>query len=255
MKISRFSLNDDIFYGMLNQSKVTRLISLSNKEIVLESTGETYHINDLIQLPPVNPSEIYGVGDNYPRSREDQSTPIIFKKSADSIVTNHSTVILPVGKEVWPEPEIGIVLKKALTGLNQDNFENYILGYVLVNDVTCITPGLETDTHSDESKNQPGFCPIGSFIQTEFNFSKADIFSEINKTPYRNGNAKLFKWSIVKLLDEVSYKYNTSPGDLVITGCPARLKLEKTFLRDGDIFTSKVEGLGELITAFEKELL
>lgn len=254
MKISRFSLNDEIFYGMLDQNKVTRLVSSSKKEIALGPTGETYHLNDLIQLLPVNPSKIYGVGDNYPRSKDDQTTPVLFKKSADSLVKNYSTVKLPDGKEVWPEPEIGIVIKKALLGLNQENFESYILGYILVNDVTCITPDLENDTHSDESKNQPGFCPVGSFIQTEFNFFAADIFSEINRTPYRNGSAKNFKWSLAKLLDEVSYKYNTSPGDLVITGCPARLNLEKTFLRVGDIFTSKVAGLGELITTFEKEI-
>lgn len=253
MKISRFSLNDEIFYGMLDQNKVMRMKS-SKKEITLEPSGETYHLNDLIQLLPVNPLKIYGVGDNYPRSKEDQSTPVLFKKSPNSIVMNHSKVTLPEGREVWPEPEIGIVIKKELTGLNQNNFEDYILGYILVNDVTCITPDGDTDTHSDESKNQPGFCPVGSFIQTEFNFKEADIFSEINKASYRNGSAKYFKWSIGKLLDELSYKYNTSPGDLVITGCPARLTLSKTFLKAGDVFTSRVEGLGELVTSFEKEL-
>jgi 2-keto-4-pentenoate hydratase/2-oxohepta-3-ene-1,7-dioic acid hydratase in catechol pathway len=253
MKISRFSLNDEIFYGRLDQNKVVRLKSLSNKEIALEPTAETYHLNDLIQLLPVNPSKIYGVGDNYPRSQKDQSTPVLFKKSPESMVMNHSKVVLPEGYKVWPEPEIGIVIKKALTGLNQNNFEDYILGFILVNDVTCISLGIENDTHSNESKNQQGFCPVGSFIQTEFNFYGANIYSEINQIPYRNGSSNRFKWTIAKLLDEISYKHNTSPGDLVITGCPARLKIEKTFLTGGDTFTSRVEGLGEMVTFFKKE--
>lgn len=253
MKISRFSISDEIFYGSIDQDKVTRLRSLSKEEITLELTGDIYHLNDLTQMPPVNPLNIYGVGDNYPRSKDDQSIPVIFKKSPKSIVINHSRVVLPAGKQVWPEPEIGVVIKKELIGLNEKNFEEYILGYVLVNDVTCIAYEADSDTHTDESKNQIGFCPVGSFIQTEFNFQNAEIKSEINKTPYRNGNADFFKWKLSKLLEEVSLKHNLSAGDLIITGCPARLNNTKTFLVQGDVFTARVEGLGELVTHFDKE--
>lgn len=253
MKISRFSINDEIFYGKFDQDKVVRLRSLSKEEIILELTGDIYHLNDLTQMPPVNPLNIYGVGDNYPRSSEDLSIPVIFKKSPKSIVINHSKVMLPAGKQVWPEPEIGVVIKKELTGLDEKNFEQYILGYVLINDVTCIAPGASSDTHTDESKNQSGFCPVGSFIQTEFNFQEADINSEINKTPYRNGSADSFKWKLSRLLLEVSLKHALSAGDLVITGCPARLNSNKTFLTQGDVFTARVEGLGELVTHFDKE--
>jgi 2-keto-4-pentenoate hydratase/2-oxohepta-3-ene-1,7-dioic acid hydratase in catechol pathway len=253
MKISRFSINDEIFYGNIDQNKVTRLRSLAKEEIGLELTGDIYHLNDLTQMSPVNPLNIYGVGDNYPRSNDDQSIPVIFKKSPNSIVSNYSKVMLPTGKQVWPEPEIGVVIKKELIGLNEKNFEEYILGYVLVNDVTCITPGTDSDTHTDESKNQIGFCPVGSFIQTEFNFQEADISSEINKTSYRNGKADSFKWKLHRLLEEVSLKHNISAGDLIITGCPARLNSHKTFLAKGDVFTARVEGLGELVTHFDKE--
>ena len=254
MKISRFSINEEIFYGKFDQDKVIRLKSSSNQEISLVPTDQTYHLNDLTQILPVNPLNIYGIGDNYPRSKEDCSTPVIFKKSPESIVMNHSRVLLPKEKAVWPEPEIAIVIKKELTGLDKKNFEQYILGYILVNDITCVTPEVETDTHSDESKNQKGFCPVGSFIQTDFDFKNADIFSEINQIPYRNGSAQYFKWSVGKLLYELSLKYNLSSGDMVMTGCPARLKCDKTFLGEGDVFTSRVEGLGELVTYFEKDL-
>lgn len=253
MKISRFSINNEIFYGKFDQDKVVRLSSLSKEEITLELTGDIYHFNDLTQMPPVNPLNIYGVGDNYPRSKDDQSVPVIFRKSPKSIVVNQSKVMLPAGKQVWPEPEIGVVIKKELIGLNEKNFEQYILGYILVNDVTCITSEEKTDTHTDESKNQIGFCPVGSFIQTEFNFQDADINSEINAIPYRNGNTESFKWKLSKLLLEVSLKYEMFPGDLVITGCPARLNNNKTFLTQGDVFTARVEGLGELVTLFDKE--
>lgn len=253
MKISRFSINDEIFYGKLDQDKVVRLRSLSKEETILELTDDVYCLKDLTQLPPVNPLNIYGVGDNYPRSIHDQSIPIIFKKSSKSIVMNHSEVVLPAGKQVWPEPEIGIVIKKELTGVTEENYAQYILGYILINDVTCIEPGSVSDTHTDDSKNQVGFCPVGSFIQTDFNFLDSDIFSEINNIPYRNGRVKLFKWNISKLLKEVGQKHKLVSGDLIITGCPARLNPEKTFLDQGHTFTSRVEGLGELVTYFKKE--
>lgn len=253
MKISRFSINDEIFYGKIDQDKVIRLRSLSNEDLNLAPSGETYNLCDLIQLLPINPLNIYGIGDNYPRSPKDQSSPVIFKKSPESMVMNDSKVSLPKNKNAWPEPEIGIVIKKELIGLNENNFEQYILGYILVNDVTCISPGFDNDTHNDESKNLKGFFPVGSFIQTEFNFENADIFSEINTTPYRNGSTSNFKWSIGKLLSELSLKYRLASGDMVITGCPARLNSNKTFLAEGDVFTSRVEGLGELVTYFEKE--
>ncbi len=253
MKISRFSHNDEIFYGKFDQDKVIRLKSLSENNFNLTPTGETYEIGHLTQMLPVNPQNIYGVGDNYPRSKEDQSIPVIFKKSPRAMVMNFSKVSLPAGKDVWPEPEIGLVIKKELSGLNEDNFGQYILGYILVNDVTCVTSGMESDTHNDESKNQKGFFPVGSFIQTEFDFSNASIFSNINNTAYRNGSAQYFKWSIGKILNELKSKFPLVAGDLIITGCPARLNPDKVFLSSGDVFSSSVEGLGELVTYFEKD--
>lgn len=252
MKVSRFSINDEVFYGKIDHDKVIRLASCAHDEISLNPTGETYQIDDLKQLLPVNPSNIYGIGDNYPRSKEDRTNPVIFKKSPESMVLNFSKVTLPFGRDVWPEPEIGIVIKKSLLGLNENNFKEYILGYVLVNDVTCVIPNLNTDTHNDESKNQSGFCPVGSFMQTDFNFNDVEILSEINQVPYRNGHSKYFKWSVEKILNELSMNYKLSAGDLIITGCPARLKGEKTFLNQGDVFSSRIEGLGELVTHFEK---
>ena len=61
-------------------------------------------------------------------------------------------------------------------------------------------------------------------------------------------------WKPEKILPWLSSWMTLYPGDIISTGAPVRTR-DRLYLKDGDIFTVKIEGLPELSTFFyEKKI-
>jgi hypothetical protein len=105
------------------------------------------------------------------------------------------------------------------------------------------------DHHLARSKGADTFCPIGPWIDTEFDSSDARIEAYQNEKLIRQGNLSNRIWKDEQVLQWLSQWMTLDIGDIILTGTPPRVT-EKTFLNDGDIFEVKIEGLGSLKNRF-----
>lgn len=255
MRICRFRLkSNDWAWGELVGNDVKELHLASTDPVSFVRTDREFPRKDCELHVPCLPTQLLGIGDNYPRSKEDQKTPVVFYKPVSSLVPNRSTVFLPADADVWGEPEIGVVLKKSCANLSDFQPEDYILGYCLINDTTAQFRTHSHDLHDEKAKGQQGFCQMGEFINTDFDYESAVITGKVDSIIYRQGPTAMMKWDLRKILQEVTKSVPLKPFDVVFTGCPERISKEKTFLNGGEEFKVSVSGLGELVTVFERKI-
>lgn len=251
MKICRFRLKTgQVSWGEMRGERIKPLELVSPDPVIFTSGKGEHELPDCELLLPCDPSQIVGIGDNYRKPGEDLR-PTIFLKPRAALVPHRSVVELPENALVWGEPEIGIVLKKSCEMLDDFEPEDFILGFCLINDTTARFGPDDVDTHTPKAKGQPGFCPMGEYISTDFHYESAEISGLHNGVLYRQGAVSGMQWDLKSILREVSRSHRLRPFDVITTGTPPRVNPERKYLQNGDEFVVKVNGLGELLTRYE----
>jgi len=177
------------------------------------------------------------------------SEPLVFLKSTNAMVDCNCKVRLPFSSNTWGEAELGVVIKKTTTPqVSSLNVKDYILGYIPANDVSCNNVE-DRDHHLARSKSADGFCPIGQYIDTDYDYRNKEILAYHNDIMLRKGNTDQMIWNPEKSVVWLSGWMTLYPGDIVITGTPSRVR-DRMFLKDGDTYTVKIEGFPNLVTKF-----
>ena len=253
VRICRFQYKNEIFWGEYSQSHVKQLEMRLDDEVTFLPTKNTFPIEQITLLTPLASNTIWGIGDNFPRYSGDDRLPQIFRKSSQSLTSHNSVVKIQAGFKTWGEPEIGIIVKRRGKNLKNFNPDEFILGYVLVNDITRLPHDGPQDSHAPEAKNQPGFCPLGMIIETEFDYESCLIEGSVNGVTYRSGKLSATKWKLKTILEKVSQIHELKPLDMIHTGCPPRVNPVPSFLKDGDVFEVSATKLGILRNTFQME--
>jgi 2-keto-4-pentenoate hydratase/2-oxohepta-3-ene-1,7-dioic acid hydratase in catechol pathway len=178
--------------------------------------------------------------------------PVIFLKGANTITSGKEVVHLPFPLNCWGESELGFVVKKTIKDMGNEEFDSssYILGFLPCNDVSCSNIS-ERDHHLARSKSADNFCPVGEYIDTEYNPENKSIKAYHNGELLRDGNTSEFIWNPNKIIYELSKWMTLCPGDLILTGAPKRTR-DRQFLEDGDEYAVEIEGLPILTNTFTK---
>ena len=103
------------------------------------------------------------------------------------------------------------------------------------------------DHHLARSKSADGFCPVGKFIDLDYQYQNKKIQGYQNNILIREGNTNEMIFSIDKIISWLSSWMTLNPGDIILTGAPKRV-CEKKFLKSGDLYTVRLEGFDELTT-------
>ncbi|HLR45099.1 MAG TPA: fumarylacetoacetate hydrolase family protein, partial [Brevibacterium sp.] len=96
------------------------------------------------------------------------------------------------------------------------------------------------------------FGPIGPWITSADEVADAGtlrISSAVNGQTRQNADTSLMIFPIGELIEHLSRVITLKPGDLIWTGTPAGVALgmdDSAYLRDGDVISCEIEGLGEL---------
>jgi 2-keto-4-pentenoate hydratase/2-oxohepta-3-ene-1,7-dioic acid hydratase in catechol pathway len=140
------------------------------------------------------------------------------------------------------------VIKKRLRKVSAEAVRDAILGFTIANDVSA--ENIEgRDHHLLRSKGADSFCPMGPWIDTEYDPVDRLVEAFHNGTLIRSGRTSERIWDDVKILSWLSSWITLEAGDVVLTGTPPRLT-PRRYLRDGDTFSARVEGLGQLTNTF-----
>jgi 2-keto-4-pentenoate hydratase/2-oxohepta-3-ene-1,7-dioic acid hydratase in catechol pathway len=246
MRIARFWLNDDARYGVVDGPELRVLEG--HPLVAIEYTGERVAMKDVKLLAPVVPSKIVCIGKNYAAhaaeiGEEVTDEPLIFLKPSTAIVGPGEAIVLPWQSEhVDLECELTIVIGKITKNIEQEDIDAHIWGYTIANDVTARDLQFE-DGQWARSKGFDTFCPLGPWIETDFDVESATLESRINGEVIQHADTTDMVFNVREIVSHVSKNMTLLPGDIILTGSPAGI----TPIKNGDIIECEIEGIGTLI--------
>ena len=215
--------------------------------------------------PVTRPSKIVCIGLNYAdHAKETGATsppePVIFLKSSSALSGPNDDIILPKHstKTDW-EVELGVVISKKASYVDEQHALDYVAGYCLHNDVSEREFQLERNGTWDKGKGCDTFAPIGPFLASKeelIYINNLRLWLTVNGRKMQEGNTSNLIFKIPFLVSYVSQFMTLLPGDIISTGTPAGVGLgmkPPVYLKAGDVVELGIDGLGtskQLVKAY-----
>lgn len=250
MKIARFSHDDAILFGIVDEKD---LVVLSGDPLFAgyEPTGDRVPIADAVLLAPVIPrSKIVCVGKNYhdhaaEMGGEAPEEPLLFLKPNTAVIGPGDTIVRPrISEQTEYEGELAVVIGKVAKNVSAADALDHVLGYTIANDVTA-RDLQRKDGQWARAKGFDTFCPLGPTISTDFDVASATIETRVNGEVRQKAPLTDMIHSVEEIIAYASAVFTLLPGDVILTGTPAGVG---TFVA-GDTVEVEITGLGILRSA------
>lgn len=246
MRIIRYQENDGpARYGWVLEQRVGPIEGTPYSAF---QRGEaTLPLASVQLLPPVEPSKVICIGRNYVAhakelGNEVPEVPMVFLKPPSAVLAPGGTIVLPPqSQQVEHEAELAVVIGKAGRWIEPDAVKEHILGYTIANDITA-RDLQKRDGQWTRGKGFDTFCPLGPWVETEFDPADAVISCSVNGELRQMGSTRDMIFSVRQLIAYISSVMTLQPGDVVLTGTPSGVGP----LKDSDELVTSIEGLGEL---------
>jgi 2-keto-4-pentenoate hydratase/2-oxohepta-3-ene-1,7-dioic acid hydratase in catechol pathway len=232
-------------YGWVMGEKVG---DLEGSPFTQFSRGEAVlPLEEITLLPPVVPSKIVCVGRNYAAHAKEHDAevpevPLIFLKPPSTIIAHGDTIHLPPqSQQVEHEAELAVVIGKTGRWIAPEEAHDHIFGYSIANDVSARDLQFQ-DGQWTRGKGFDTFCPLGPWIETEFDPADSVITCHVNDELRQMASTRDMVFSVRQLIAYASSVMTLFPGDLLLTGTPAGVNT----MVDGDIVEVAIEGIGSL---------
>ncbi|MEY3560986.1 MAG: hypothetical protein RL068_138 [Actinomycetota bacterium] len=245
MRIARFNLNGEIRYGAL-EGEDLHLISGDPMQSISFS-GDAVKTSQVKLLAPVAPSKIICIGMNYAAhaaeiAQDVPDEPLMFFKPVSAIVGPEDTIVLPPqSDQVELECELVVVIGKTAKNISKAEVQDHIFGYTIGNDVTARDLQF-TDLQWARSKGFDTFCPIGPWIETDFDPAGKHLDSRVHGEARQHAKTADMIFDVETIVSYVSQNVTLFPGDVILTGSPAGISR----ITHGDLVECEIEGIGVL---------
>jgi 2-keto-4-pentenoate hydratase/2-oxohepta-3-ene-1,7-dioic acid hydratase in catechol pathway len=245
MKLIRFSLEEKIAYGALEQDEIRVLEG--SFAAGFRKTGKILPADKAKLLCPVTPSKAVCVGENYlDHIREMGHTPpqepVIFLKPPTAVIGPGDKIIRPaITERMDYEGELAIVIGKTARHIPPGKTKDYIFGYTCANDVTA-RDIQRRDGQWTRGKGFDTFLPIGPCVETAVDASALPIRTLLNGKVVQSSNTNQLVFGIDRLLCFITEAMTLLPGDVVLTGTSSGVGP----MVAGDVVVVEIEGIGRL---------
>lgn len=177
--------------------------------------------------------------------------PVIFNKWTSAVVGPDDDVQIPrhSQKTDW-EVELGVVIGKAGSYIDEADASDHIAGYCVINDVSEREFQIERAGTWDKGKGCDTFGPTGPWLVTPDEIDNVDnlaMWCEVDGTRYQNGNSSTMVYKIPFLVSYCSQFMSLQPGDVISTGTPPGVGMGQkppVYLKGGEVMKLGIEGLG-----------
>ncbi len=226
------------------------------KKINLESLPEIPS-SERIGSCIANPGKFVAIGLNYSDHAAETGAkiptePIVFMKATSCIVGPNDDVVIPKNskKTDW-EVEIAFVVGKETKYIKEEDAQDHIFGYCLVNDVSEREFQIEKLGQWVKGKSADTFGPIGPYLVTKDEISDVqdlNLSLDVNGKRMQTGNTNNMIFNINYILSYLSNFMSLQAGDIVTTGTPPGVGMgmkPQVFLKSGDVMKLTVDHLGE----------
>ena len=199
----------------------------------------------------------YCIGLNYRKHATEfgapfPEAPILFSKATSCFAGPTDDLVLPIGAEKadW-EVELGVVVGRDAYQVSEAEALGYVAGYCLINDISERAYQLEGGGQWIRGKSLPGFGPIGPYFVSADEVpdpQSLNIWLKLNGETMQDSHTSDMIFSVAEIIADMSKYMRLQAGDIITTGTPGGVGMglkPQRFLREGDVMTLGIEGLGE----------
>ena len=245
------SIVSDLDPRTLNFKNISRLQETNLSDLPEISS------NERIGSCVTNPGKFIAIGLNYSdhaaeTGAEPPTEPIVFMKATSSISGPNDNIELVSGsKKLDWEVELGIVIGKEAKHIKENQSQDYILGYCLVNDLSEREWQIEKMGQWVKGKSHDTYGPIGPYLVTKDEISDVNNLNmslDLNGIRMQTGNTNTMIFNVDKIVSYVSKFMSLQPGDIITTGTPPGVGMgmkPQQFLKAGDVLKLNIDNLGE----------
>ena len=204
-----------------------------------------------------NPGKFIAIGLNYSDHAAETGAavptePIMFMKATSSICgPNDDVEIVNGSKKLDWEVELGIVIGKDAKHISENQSQEHILGYCLVNDVSEREWQIEKLGQWVKGKSHDTYGPIGPYLVTKDEIkdvNNLNMILDVNGERMQTGNTSTMIFNVDIIVSYVSKFMSLQVGDIITTGTPPGVGMGKkpqVFLKSGDKMKLSIDNLGE----------
>ena len=180
--------------------------------------------------------------------------PIMFFKATSAVSGPNDDVIIPKKslKSDW-EVELGVVIGKEAKYISEDQSQEHIAGYCVINDLSERDFQFEHSGQWVKGKSCDTFGPIGPYLVTKDEVvdpQNLKLWLDLNGKRMQDGSTATMVYGVNFLISYISQFMSLQPGDIISTGTPPGVGMgmkPQVFLKPGDVMKLGIEGLGEQI--------
>ena len=178
--------------------------------------------------------------------------PIMFMKATSAVIGPNDNVIIPKNsfKSDW-EVELGVIIGKEAKYISEDQSQDHIAGYCVVNDLSERAFQIEHSGQWVKGKSCDTFGPIGPYLVTKDEVADPQnlkMWLDVNGKRMQDGSTSTMVYGVNFLVSYLSQFMSLQPGDIISTGTPPGVGMgmkPQVFLKPGDVMCLGIEGLGE----------
>ena len=217
---------------------------------------------DLTRLlaPVPRPPQVFAIGLNYKAHAQEgifsvPDEPTVFTKWPSCIVGPSHAVELPVDTD-W-EIELVVAISRAAYKVSAADAMSFVAGFTVGQDLSDRV--LQRKGPAPQwclGKSRYGYGPTGPWLVTLDEFDNPldlAIHSSLGGETLQTSRTSMQIFDIPTVIEYISALCPLLPGDLIFTGTPEGVGYARTpprFLHPGDVLTSTIEGIGDLVTHF-----
>ena len=274
MKTLRYREDNSVKPGILDKEGKIRDVSSivddwDNTTVTVEKLHSVQSV-DLSSLPVVDNNvsiapcvckqsigKFICIGLNYSDHAEETGMevppePIMFMKATSAVTGPNDDVIIPKNsfKSDW-EVELGVIIGKEAKYISEDQSQDHIAGYCVVNDLSERAFQIERSGQWVKGKSCDTFGPIGPYLVTKDEVvdpQNLKMWLDVNGKRMQEGSTKTMVYGVNYIVSYLSQFMSLHSGDIISTGTPAGVGMgmkPQVFLKHGDVMKLGIEGLGD----------
>ena len=249
-KISEGNLSHDTTNALFH---LEELDELNNKLNDLEATGKISEAE--FDAPVSFPKNCYAVGLNYRNHAEEANmtipeVPMVFTKHTSCLVGATADVEMR-SNYVDYEAELVVVIGLSGKDISKDQAWNHVAGLCVGQDISDRPAQFaSTPPMFNLGKSFDTFGPMGPALVSPDSLPNKEslvIECKVNDEIRQNDNTDDLIFDVPTIISYLSEIVTLNTGDVIFTGTPGGVGVSQgKFLKDGDIITTSIEGLGTL---------
>ncbi len=181
--------------------------------------------------------------------------PYHFVSPAQRMIGHDRGIRRPPGcSQLDWEVELAIIIGRRAECVTEDAALRYVAGYAVANDISARDLFVRDDVPFRldfmRGKGHGGTLPIGPVVVPASSIENPQSLAirlSVNRQVMQDSSTAKMIFSCARQISELSHMTPLLPGDVIITGTPAGVGMERNiYLKDGDQLVCEIERVGTL---------